>query len=159
MKFAFKRIISFSVSKNNAAYIPLQHDYVGAPVQLSLKDTLEKLKPILEDKTKKKVGQNLKYDKEVFANYNINLQGIEHDTMLASYVVNSTATRHNLDALALNYLDTKTIRYEDVAGKGAKQIPFSQVTIEKATPYAAEDAEIVIQLHDVLISELQKTPA
>ena len=150
--------ISFSVSKNNAAYIPLQHDYVGAPVQLSLKDTLEKLKPILEDKTKKKVGQNLKYDKEVFANYNINLQGIEHDTMLASYVVNSTATRHNLDALALNYLDTKTIRYEDVAGKGAKQIPFSQVTIEKAAPYAAEDAEIVIQLHDVLISELQKTP-
>ena len=150
--------ISFSVSKNNAAYIPLQHDYVGAPVQLSLKDTLEKLKPILEDKTKKKVGQNLKYDKEVFANYNINLQGIEHDTMLASYVVNSTATRHNLDALAQNYLNTKTIRYEDVAGKGAKQIPFSQVTIEKATPYAAEDAEIVIQLHDVLISELQKTP-
>ena len=150
--------ISFSVSKNNAAYIPLQHDYVGAPVQLSLQDTLEKLKPILEDKTKKKVGQNLKYDKEVFANYNINLQGIEHDTMLASYVVNSTATRHNLDALAQNYLNTKTIRYEDVAGKGAKQIPFSQVTIEKATPYAAEDAEIVIQLHDVLISELQKTP-
>ena len=150
--------ISFSVSKNNAAYIPLQHDYVGAPVQLSLKDTLEKLKPILEDKTKKKVGQNLKYDKEVFANYNINLQGIEHDTMLASYVVNSTATRHNLDALAQNYLNTKTIRYEDVAGKGAKQIPFSQVTIEKATPYAAEDAEIVIQLHDVLMSELQKTP-
>ena len=150
--------ISFSVSKNNAAYIPLQHNYVGAPVQLSLQDTLEKLKPILEDKTKKKVGQNLKYDKEVFANYNINLQGIEHDTMLASYVVNSTATRHNLDALALNYLNTKTIRYEDVAGKGAKQIPFSQVTIEKAAPYAAEDAEIVTQLHDVLISELKKTP-
>ena len=151
--------ISFSVSKNNAAYIPLQHDYIGAPVQLSLKDTLEKLKPILEDETKKKVGQNLKYDKEVFANYNINLKGIEHDTMLASYVVNSTATRHNLDALALNYLNTKTIHYEDVAGKGVKQIPFSQVTIEKAAPYAAEDAEIVIQLHDVLISELQKTPA
>ena len=150
--------ISFSVSKNNAAYIPLQHNYVGAPVQLSLQDTLEKLKPILEDKTKKKVGQNLKYDKEVFANYNINLQGIEHDTMLASYVVNSTATRHNLDALALNYLNTKTIRYEDVAGKGAKQIPFNQVTIEKAAPYAAEDAEIVTRLHDVLISELQKTP-
>jgi len=150
--------ISCSVSTNHAVYIPLQHNYVGAPKQLSLQNTLEKLKPILEDETKKKVGQNLKYDKEVFANYNINLKGIQHDTMLASYVLNSTASRHNLDALALNYLNTKTIHYEDVAGKGTKQIPFSQVSVEAAAPYAAEDAEIVIKLHDVLISELKKVP-
>ena len=147
--------ISLSTAIGKSCYIPIGHK---KGKNLNEKNIIRKLKPILEDKTKKKVGQNLKYDKEVFANYNINLQGIEHDTMLASYVVNSTATRHNLDALALNYLNTKTIRYEDVAGKGAKQIPFSQVTIEKAAPYAAEDAEIVTQLHDVLISELKKTP-
>ena len=151
--------VSFSISAGHAAYVPLQHDYDGAPKQLSLKSVLKKLKPILEDETKRKVGQNLKYDKEVFANYCIELKGIEHDTMLASYVLNSTATRHNLDALALNYLNTKTIHYEDVAGKGAKQIPFSQVNIEEATPYAAEDAEIVIKLHDELFPKLQEIPA
>ena len=150
--------ISFSISTNHAAYVPLQHNYADAPKQLSIQDVLKELKPILEDKTKKKVGQNLKYDKEVFANYNINLKGIQHDTMLASYVLNSTASRHNLDALALNYLNTKTIHYEEVAGKGAKQIPFNKVTVEEAAPYAAEDADIVIKLHDVLITELQKIP-
>ncbi|HIF50654.1 MAG TPA: DNA polymerase I [Thiotrichaceae bacterium] len=148
--------LSFAVSENSAAYVPLQHDYPDAPEQLSLNETLEKLKPILEDKNKYKIGQNLKYDLEVFANYQINLQGIEHDTMLASYVVNSVANRHNMDALALNYLNIETIHYEDVAGKGAKQIPFSQVSIEDAAPYAAEDVDIVLKLHRVLSSELKK---
>ena len=151
--------ISFSVTANHAAYVPLQHNYVGAPKQLSLKNTLNKLKPILEDATKRKVGQNLKYDQEVFANYKINLRGIEHDTMLASYVLNSTATRHNLDAMALNYLNIKTIHYEDVAGKGAKQISFNQVSIEEAAPYACEDAEVVIKLNSVLTSKLKKIPS
>ena len=151
--------ISFAVTANHAAYVPLQHNYVGAPKQLSLKNTLNKLKPILEDETKRKVGQNLKYDQEVFANYKINLRGIEHDTMLASYVLNSTATRHNLDALALNYLNIKTIHYEDVAGKGAKQISFNQVSIEEAAPYACEDAEVVIKLNSVLTSKLKKIPS
>ena len=151
--------ISFSVTANHAAYVPLQHNYDGAPKQLSLKNTLNKLKPILEDATKRKVGQNLKYDQEVFANYKINLRGIEHDTMLASYVLNSTATRHNLDALALNYLNIKTIHYEDVAGKGAKQISFNQVSIEEAAPYACEDAEVVIKLNSVLTSKLKKIPS
>ena len=93
---------------------------------------------------------------KTFANYKINLRGIEHDTMLASYVLNSTATRHNLDALALNYLNIKTIHYEDVAGKGAKQIPFNQVSVEEATPYACEDAEVVIKLNSILTSKLKK---
>jgi DNA polymerase I len=151
--------ISFAVSENHAAYVPLQHDYAGAPEQLSLSTTLEKLKHILEDETKSKVGQNLKYDLEVFANYQIKLQGIEHDTMLASYIVNSTASRHDMDSLALNYLNIETIHYEDVAGKGAKQIPFNQVGIEDAAPYAAEDADIVLKLHRVLSSELEKHAA
>jgi DNA polymerase I len=148
--------ISFAVSENSAAYVPLQHDYPGAPDQLSLETTLEKLKPLLEDENKHKIGQNLKYDLEVFANYNIQLRGIEHDTMLASYIVNSTASRHDMDSLASNYLSIETIHYEDVAGKGAKQIPFNQVSIEDAAPYAAEDADIVLKLHRVLSSELKK---
>jgi DNA polymerase I len=148
--------ISFAVSENSAAYVPLQHDYAGAPKQLSLTSTLERLKPILEDEDKHKIGQNLKYDLEVFANYQIKLRGIEHDTMLASYVVNSTASRHDMDTLALNYLGKETIHYEDVAGKGAKQIPFNQVSIEDAAPYAAEDADIVLKLHRALSAELKK---
>jgi DNA polymerase I len=148
--------ISFAVSENSAAYVPLQHDYAGAPEQLSLTTTLEKLKPILEDEDKHKIGQNLKYDFEVFANYQIKLRGIEHDTMLASYIINSTASRHDMDSLALNYLGIETIHYEDVAGKGAKQIPFNQVSIEDAAPYAAEDVDIVLKLHRVLSEELKK---
>ncbi len=148
--------ISFAVCENHAAYIPLQHDYAGAPEQLSLVTTLEKLKPILEDDAIKKIGQNLKYDLEVFANYQITLRGIEHDTMLASYILNSTASRHDMDSLAANYLNIETIHYEDVAGKGAKQIPFNQVSVEIAAPYAAEDADIVLKLHRVLGDELNK---
>ena len=150
--------ISFAVAPNHAAYIPLEHNYIGAPKQLSLKETLKKLKPILEDENISKVGQNLKYDKEVFANYKINLKGIKNDTMLASYVLNSTATRHNLDALARNYLNIETVHYEDVAGKGVNQIIFNQVPIEEAAPYAAEDADIAIKLYENLISKLKKIP-
>jgi len=148
--------ISFAVVENNAAYVPLQHDYPDAPDQLSLTTTLEKLKPLLEDENKHKIGQNLKYDMEVFANYQINLRGIKHDTMLESYVVNSTSGRHDMDTLASSFLNIETIHYEDVAGKGAKQIPFNQVSIEDAAPYAAEDADIVLKLHRVLSSKLKK---
>ncbi len=148
--------VSFAVSENHAAYVPLQHDYAGAPEQLSLTKSLAKLKPILEDQTKAKIGQNLKYDLEVFANHDINLKGIKHDTMLQSYVVNSTGSRHDMDSLAQNYLSIETIHYEDIAGKGAKQIPFNQVSIEEASPYAAEDADIVLKLHRVLSTELKK---
>ncbi len=151
--------ISFAVAENNAAYVPLQHNYPDAPEQLSLSATLEKLKPLLEDETKLKIGQNLKYDMEVFANYHINLCGIKHDTMLESYVVNSTSGRHDMDSLAQSYLGIETIHYEDVAGKGAKQIPFNQVSIEEAAPYAAEDADIVLKLHRVLSLELKKQSA
>jgi DNA polymerase I len=151
--------VSFAVAENHAAYVPLQHNYVGAPEQLSLSNTLERLKPILENEDIKKVGQNLKYDLEVFANYDITLRGIEHDTMLASYIVDSTASRHDMDTLALNYLNIETIHYEDVAGKGAKQIPFNQVSIEVAAPYAAEDADIVLKLHRVLGTDLDKHEA
>ena len=151
--------VSFAVAENHAAYVPLQHDYAGAPEQLPFAATLEKLKPILENENIKKVGQNLKYDLEVFANYDITLRGIKHDTMLASYVVDSTASRHDMDTLALNYLNIEAIHYEDVAGKGAKQIPFNQVSIEVAAPYAAEDADIVLKLLRVLEPDLDKHQA
>ena len=148
--------ISFAVTENSAAYLPLQHDYAGAPEQLPFENTLEKLKPILEDENKHKIGQNLKYDMEVFANHGISLRGVVHDTMLESYVVNSTSGRHDMDSLASTLLNIETIHYEDVAGKGAKQIPFNEVAIEDATPYAAEDADIVLKLHRVLSSDLKK---
>ena len=148
--------ISFAVTENHAAYLPLQHDYADAPDQLPFDETLQKLKPILEDESKLKIGQNLKYDLEVFANHGIALRGIAHDTMLESYVVNSTSGRHDMDSLASNLLGIETIHYEDVAGKGAKQISFNQVAIEDASPYAAEDADIVLKLHRVLSSDLNK---
>jgi len=142
--------ISLAVTANEAAYIPIGHDYVDAPPQLSRTYVLEKLRPILEDKKQFKVGQNLKYDMAVLANYAIKLRGIQFDTMLESYVINSTATRHDMDSLALKYLDRKTIHFEDVAGKGAKQITFNQVPLDEAAPYAAEDADITLQLHQTL---------
>ncbi|MGB1799237.1 MAG: DNA polymerase I [Gammaproteobacteria bacterium] len=148
--------LSFAVTENSAAYLPLQHDYADAPEQLPFEETLEKLKPILEDENKKKIGQNLKYDMEVFANHGIALRGVAHDTMLQSYVVNSTSGRHDMDSLASTLLNIETIHYEDVAGKGAKQISFNEVAIEDAAPYAAEDADIVLKLHRVLSSDLKK---
>jgi DNA polymerase I len=148
--------VSFSTEAGEAAYVPVAHDYEGAPVQLSRELVLDKLRPLLEDPNKPKLGQNLKYDKNILANYGINLAGITHDSMLQSYVLDSTASRHDMNSLALNYLQRTTIHYEDVAGKGSKQIPFNQVSIEEAAPYAAEDADITLQLHQNLWPELQQ---
>jgi len=141
-----------------AAYLPLAHDYEDAPKQISLASALEAFKALLEDETKLKVGQNLKYDRNVLLNYDITLAGISHDTMLESYVFNSTAVKHNMDALALKYLSHKTIKFEDVAGKGAKQLTFNQIKISEAAPYAAEDADITLRLHDNLLERLSNEP-
>ncbi|PKG97919.1 DNA polymerase I [Paraglaciecola sp. MB-3u-78] len=148
--------VSFSVSAGEAAYLPVAHDYLDAPDQLDRAQVLASLKPLLENPAIKKVGQHLKYDKNVLANYDINLQGIAFDTMLESYVLNSVATRHDMDSLAETYLGQTTIHFEDVAGKGAKQITFNQIPLDKATPYAAEDADITLQLHKVLWQKLSE---
>lgn len=150
--------VSFAVEPGEAAYVPLAHDYPGAPPQLDRTWALERLRPLLEDEGHAKLGQHLKYDANVLANHGIELRGIRHDTMLESYVLNSTATRHDMDSLAERYLDRKTIHYEDVAGKGTRQIPFSQVSVEDATIYAAEDAEVTLCLHQALWPRLQREP-
>jgi DNA polymerase-1 len=150
--------ISFAVHAHEAAYLPLTHEYSNAPAQLNFEQALDKLRPLLENAQKLKVGQNLKYDYHVFANHGITLRGIAHDTMIASYVLNSTQ-KHGLDALAQHYLNLETIQYQDVTGKGAKQIGFAQVPIEIATRYAAEDADICLQLHHLLLPKLQQEPA
>jgi len=147
--------LSFATSENEACYIPVAHDYPGAPEQLERDVVLTQLKPILEDKSAKKIGQHIKYDKNVLANYDISLQGILSDTMLASYVLNSVATRHNMDSLSLKYLGHNTIHFEDIAGKGAKQITFNQIALEEAAPYAAEDADVTLRLHKALQALLQ----
>ena len=151
--------VSFSIHPGEAVYIPVAHSYEGAPSQLSRDFVLGKLKPLLEDPNKKKLGQNLKYDMNVLANHSIHLRGIAYDTMLESYVLDSTASRHDMDSLALKYLGHQNIKFEDVAGKGKKQITFDQVSIEEATPYAAEDADIALQLHQKLWPELKKIPS
>ncbi|MCR9185366.1 MAG: DNA polymerase I [Halieaceae bacterium] len=150
--------VSFAVEPGEAAYVPLAHDYLGAPAQLDRDEVLGMLQPLLEDPARAKVGQNLKYDASVLANHGINLRGIRHDTMLESYVLDSTATRHDMNSLALKYLGYKTIHFEDIAGKGAKQLTFNQVKVEDAGPYAAEDADITLRLHQALwprLSELE----
>ncbi len=151
--------VSFAVDPGKAAYVPLAHDYPGVPDQLDRTVILEQLRPLLENPSKAKLGQNLKYDMHVLANFGIALTGIAHDTMLESYVVNSTATRHNMDDLAKEYLGVDTIHYEDITGKGAKQIPFQEVPLEKAAPYAAEDADITLRLHHTLLPKLEQHPA
>lgn len=151
--------VSFAITPGEAAYVPVAHNYPGVPEQLDRKEVLEKLRPLLESPEHAKLGQNLKYDSHVLANHGISLRGIAHDTMLESYVLNSTASKHNMDDLAKAYLDLDTIHYEDVAGKGAKQIGFQEVAIEEATPYAAEDADITLRLHEVLNSKLQQHPS
>ena len=150
--------VSFAIESGKAAYIPLAHNYPDAPEQLGRTIVLNSLKPLLEDPGKQKLGQNLKYDANVLANYNIEIQGIKHDSMLESYVFNSTATKHNMDDLAKKYLNVDTIHYEDVAGKGAKQICFSEVNLDVAGPYAAEDADITLRLHQTLSSRLKDQP-
>jgi len=151
--------LSFTDEAGCAAYVPVGHNYPGVPPQLSLDSVLAKLKPILEDENRGKVGQNLKYDMSVLANYDIELRGIRFDTMLESYVLDSVASRHDMDSLALKYLGETTIKYEDVAGKGKSQIGFEEVAIEEATPYAAEDAEITLRLHQHLWPRLQQIPS
>ena len=147
--------VSFAVEPGRAAYVPLAHDYLGVPAQLSRDRVLAALKPLLEDDGRAKVGQNLKYDASVLANHGITLRGIRFDTMLESYVLDSTATRHDMDSLALKYLGHKTIHFEDVAGKGAKQLSFNQIKVEDAGPYAAEDADVTLRLHHALWPRLQ----
>ncbi|MBY5993380.1 DNA polymerase I [Ferrimonas balearica] len=148
--------LSFAVEAGKAAYLPVGHDYEGAPAQLERDAVLAKLKPLLEDPAPRKVGQNLKYDMSVLAKYGIQLRGIAFDTMLESYCFNSTAGRHNMDDLALKYLGKKTIHFEAIAGKGVKQKTFNQIPLEEAAPYAAEDADITLQLHQHLWPRLQE---
>jgi DNA polymerase I len=150
--------VSFCVEPGQAAYLPLAHDYAGAPMQLDRAATLEKLRPWLEDARCAKVGHHLKYDAHVLANHGIALGGMRYDSMLESYVLNSTATRHDMDSCAQRYLGLETIRYETVAGKGAKQIPFNQVPLETAAEYAAEDADVTLQLHRALWPQLAAEP-
>lgn len=150
--------VSVAVTPGQAAYIPFAHDYMGAPQQLSRDFVLEQLKPLLENPQINKVGQNLKYDMSVLAQHGINLQGIAFDTMLESYVLDSVATRHDMDSLALKYLNETTISFADVAGKGAAQITFNQVALEQAGPYAAEDADITLRLHQALWPQLAAEP-
>jgi len=151
--------LSFSVKAGEACYIPVGHDYPGAPRQLDLAETLHTLQPILEDAKRPKVGQHAKYDCNVLSNYGIEVRGIAFDTMLESYVLNATANRHDMDTLAKRWLGHDTIHYEDVTGKGAKQISFSQVDIETACRYSAEDADVTLRLHHALWPRLQEQPS
>ena len=150
--------LSFAVEVGKAAYVPLMHDYIDAPEQLDRDWVLTQLKPLLESTTIKKIGQNLKYDTNVLSHYDIKLQGVAFDTMIESYCYNSVATRHNMDALALKYLDYKTVHFEDIAGKGAKQLTFNQIEIETAGHYAAEDADITLRLHNAIFPALEQLP-
>ena len=147
--------VSFAIEPGEAAYVPCGHDYDGAPLQISRENLLSALKPLLEDPKRAKVGQNLKYDMSVLARSGVTLEGVAFDTMLESYVLDSTATRHDMDSLALKYLSHRTIHFEDVAGKGSKQLSFNQVSLEQAGPYAAEDADVTLRLHQKLWPKLQ----
>ncbi|MGL6162319.1 DNA polymerase I [Microbulbifer sp.] len=151
--------LSFAVEPHEAAYVPLAHDYMGAPEQLPMETVLEKLRPLLEDPAQKKVGQHLKYDSHILASCDIQLRGVYRDTMLESYVLDSTASRHDMDSLALKYLGEHTVHFEDIAGKGAKQLTFNQIELEKAGPYAAEDADITLRLHNELSTRLAREPS
>lgn len=150
--------LSFSTAANLACYIPVAHDYPDAPEQLKRELVLQKLRPLLEDKAPKKIGQHIKYDINVLANYQIHLNGVLCDTMLASYVLNSVATRHDMDSLALKYLGHNSIHFEDIAGKGAKQLTFNQIDLAQAAPYAAEDADITLRLYEHLKTLLDTSP-
>ena len=151
--------ISFCIEPGIAAYVPVGHDYAGAPDQLPRARVLAALKPLLEDPALPKLGQHLKYDAHVLANYGIRIRGMRYDTMLESYVWNSVATRHDMDSSAAKYLGIQTIKFEQVAGKGARQLTFNQVPVERAAEYAAEDADVTLQLHRVLAAKLHSVPA
>ncbi|RUO42088.1 DNA polymerase I [Pseudidiomarina aestuarii] len=151
--------LSFAIEAGKAAYVPVAHDYAGAPEQLSREFVLKQLKPILEADKPGKIGQNLKYDGHILRRYGIRLAGIANDTMLASYVFNSVGSRHDMDTLSLQYLGHNPIKFEDIAGKGAKQITFNQIALEEAAPYAAEDADVTLQLHQRLWEEVSAVPS
>lgn len=148
--------LSFAIEAGVAAYVPLAHDYLGAPTQLDRDWVLQQLKPILEDPNQAKVGQNLKYDASVLARYHIEMQGIKHDTMLASYVYNSVGGRHDMDSLALRFLQHSCISFEQIAGKGKNQLTFNQIDLEQAAPYAAEDADVTLRLHQCLNKQIEQ---
>ena len=150
--------LSFSIEAGEAAYVPVAHDYTGVPPQLDRDEVLKALRPVLSGTGSLKVGQHMKYDMNVLSRYGIEINGVAFDTMLESYVFNSTGSRHDMDSLALKYLGRQTTHYEDIAGKGAKQISFSQVPLEEAGHYAAEDADITLQLHQHLWPRLEETP-
>ena len=150
--------VSFAVEPGHAAYVPLAHAYPGAPEQLDREDVLRRLEPLLADPARAKLGHHLKYDAHVLRNHGIELRGMRYDSMLESYVLNSTATRHDLDSTARHYLGIETIHYEDVAGKGAKQLPFAEVPVERAAEYSAEDADVTLQLHRTLWPRLEQVP-
>ena len=150
--------LSLSVAPGEAAYVPLAHDYPGTPAQLPREQVLDALRPLLADPARRKLGQHGKYDLHVLRRHGVDVAGYADDTMLESFVLNSTATRHDMDSLARRYLGYETIHYEDVAGKGAKAIPFSQVAIDDATRYAAEDADVTLRLHRVLSERLAAEP-
>ncbi|HTQ36968.1 MAG TPA: DNA polymerase I [Steroidobacteraceae bacterium] len=160
LDYRFARIVglSFCIESGKAAYLPLAHRYAGAPEQLDLEKTLAALKPWLEDANRAKLGHHLKYDAHVLANHGIQLAGMRHDSMLESYVLNSVATRHDMDSVAKHYLGIDTIKYEEVTGKGAKQIGFDQVSVEGATAYAAEDADVTLRMHQALWPQLEAVP-
>jgi DNA polymerase-1 len=151
--------VSFCAEPGSAAYVPLAHDYAGAPEQLSRERVLAALKPLLEDPDQPKLGHHLKYDAHVLANHGIQIRGMRYDTMLESYVWNSVATRHDMDSTASRYLGIKTITFEQVAGKGVKQLTFNQVPVDTAAEYSAEDADVTLQLHQVLSAKLHTLPA
>ncbi|HXG28943.1 MAG TPA: DNA polymerase I [Nevskiales bacterium] len=151
--------LSFAVQAGEAWYVPVAHEYLGAPAQLPMEKVLSRLKPLLQDAGKPKLGQHIKYDLNVLARHGIEVAGVRYDTMLESYVLNSTATRHDMDSLAEKYLGYQTIKFEDVAGKGKNQISFKQVDLDKATQYAAEDADITLRLHEMLLPLLGETPS
>ena len=150
--------LSFAITPGEAAYVPLGHDYAGAPQQLDRDRVLAALKPWIEDAALPKLGHHLKFDTHILANYGIELRGHRYDSMLESYVLNSVATRHDMDSTAEKYLGIKTIRYEDVAGKGAKQITFNQVDVDRATEYAAEDADVTLRLHQAIWPQIEALP-
>ena len=151
--------LSLAVENGEACYIPVAHDYPGAPDQLPRTEVLKKLNRFLVDDTKKKVGHHLKYDAHILRRYDIVLAGMQFDSMLESYVLNSVATRHDMDSVAKHYLGKETIHYEDIAGRGAKQLTFNQIDLETAAPYAAEDADITLQLHTALWTQLGEQSA
>jgi DNA polymerase-1 len=150
--------VSFAIAPHEAAYVPLAHSYMGVPQQLDRDAVLAALKPLLEDPARAKVGQHAKYDMNILARYGIEVRGVAFDTMLESYVLDSTATRHDMDSLALKYLGESTVKFEDIAGKGAKQLTFDQIALEQAGPYAAEDADVTLRLHQTLWEKLEAIP-